>query len=88
MAPQFSSFEFQEFAKDYSFKHTTTSPHCPKANGEVERAVQTVKRLWRKNDDKHLALLVAHKRTGTSGLGGGGDVLARKKLRNARKSGG
>ena len=55
--PQFSSFEFQEFAKDYGFKHTTTSPHYPKANGEVERAVQTVKKMWRKNDDKHLALL-------------------------------
>ena len=55
--PQFSSFEFQEFAKDYGFKHTTTSPHHPKANGKVERAVQTVKTLWRKNDDKHLALL-------------------------------
>ena len=55
--PQSSSFEFQEFAKDYGFKHTTTSPHYPKANGEVERAVETVKKLWRKNDDKHLALL-------------------------------
>lgn len=49
--------EFQDFAKDYGFKHTTTSPHYPQANGEVVRAVQTVKKLWRKNDDKHLALL-------------------------------
>ena len=24
--PQFSSFKFQEFAKDYGFMHTTTSP--------------------------------------------------------------
>ena len=24
--PQFSCFEFQEFAKDYGFKHTTISP--------------------------------------------------------------
>ena len=38
--PECSSGEFQEFAKDYGFKHTTTSPHYPKANGEVERAVQ------------------------------------------------
>ena len=50
-------FEFQGFAKDYGFKHTTTSPHYPKAYGEMERPVQTVKKLWRKNDDKHLALL-------------------------------
>ena len=55
--PQFSSSEFQEFCKGYGFKHTTTSPHYPKANGEVDRAIQTVERLWGKNDDKHLALL-------------------------------
>ena len=53
---QFSSMEFQDFAKDYGFKHTTTSPHYPQANGKVERAVKTVK-LLRKNDGKHLALL-------------------------------
>ena len=55
--PQFSSSEFQEFAKEYSFKHVTNSPHYPKVNGEAERAIQTVKNLWRKNSDKHLALL-------------------------------
>ena len=58
--PQFSSGEFQEFVKDYGFKHTTMSPHYPKMNGEAERAVQNVKQLlWYKNDDcdKYLALL-------------------------------
>ena len=55
--PQFSSSEFQNFTKEYGFKHSTSSPHYPKANGEVERAIQTVKTLWRKNSDKHLALL-------------------------------
>lgn len=34
----------------------STSPYYPKANGEVERAVQTVKKLWEKND-QYLALL-------------------------------
>ena len=55
--PQFSSSEFQEFAKEYGFKPVTNSPHYPKANGEAERAVQTVKNLWRKNNDKYRALL-------------------------------
>ena len=55
--PQLSSSEFQEFAKEYGFKHVTSSPHYPKANGEAERAIQTVKNLWRKNSDKDLALL-------------------------------
>lgn len=29
----------------------------PHSNGEAEQAVQTVKKLWRKAPDKHLALL-------------------------------
>ena len=41
--PQYTSREFQEFKKEYGFKHTTSSPHFPKANGEVERVIQTVK---------------------------------------------
>ena len=55
--PQFSSSEFQEFAKEYGFKPVTNFPHYPKANGEAERAVQTAKNLWRKNNDKYRALL-------------------------------
>ena len=55
--PQFSSSEFQEFAKEYGFKHVTSSPHYPKANREAERAVQTIKNLWRKSSDKYWALL-------------------------------
>ena len=37
---QFSRGKFQEFAKDNGFKHTTMLPHYPKANTDMERAVQ------------------------------------------------
>lgn len=55
--PQYSAEEFKEFCKSYGIVHKTSSPHTPHSNGEAERAVQTVKRLWSKAPDKHLALL-------------------------------
>ena len=36
------------FPEDYAFTHITTSPSYTKANGVVERAVQTVKQLLKK----------------------------------------
>ena len=55
--PQFSSREFSLFCEDYQIEHPTSSPHYPQSNGEAERGVQIVNRLWEKNPDKHLALL-------------------------------
>jgi len=55
--PQFSSDVFVLFATEYGFVHVTTSPKYPRANGEVERAVRTVKALLRKNEDPYPALL-------------------------------
>lgn len=46
--PQYSSREFRLFAEQYGFKHTTSSPLYPKANGKAEKGVQIVERLLKK----------------------------------------
>lgn len=47
----------ENFCNELDIKHVTSSPHFQSSNGAAERAVQTVKRLWRKSVDKQLALL-------------------------------
>ena len=54
--PQYSSWEFADFAADYGFTHITSSPGHPSRNGEAERAVRTVKELV-KQPDPYIALL-------------------------------
>ena len=46
--PQFASKEFKDFAQEWDFKHTTTSPYYPQSNGLAENAVKIVKNLIRK----------------------------------------
>ena len=60
--PQFNSTEFAQFAKEWGFQHNTTSPKFPQANGEVKRAVKTVKSTLKKEKDPAKALL-AYKST-------------------------
>ena len=55
--PQFVSMEFDEFSKEYSFTHVTSSPKMPQANGEPERAVQTIKNALKKEKDPAKALM-------------------------------
>ena len=43
--PQFSCNEFTTFPRTWQFEHCTISPGNSKANGKVESAVKTVKRL-------------------------------------------
>ena len=56
---QYTSKEFETFARSYNFEHVLVSPKYPCANGEAEAeaAVKTVKSQWRKNNDKNKALL-------------------------------
>ena len=54
--PQYDSAEFAKFAKDWEFKHVTSSPLYAQSNGEAERAVQTAKNLLQKESDPAKAL--------------------------------
>ena len=54
--PQFDSTELSYFAKEWEFKHSTSSPRFSHANGEVERGFRTVKNLLTKEKDTAKAL--------------------------------
>ena len=58
--PQYSSDEFKRFTGDWGISHVTSSPGHPSANGEAERAVRTMKELWRPSSDPYSAILAYH----------------------------
>ena len=43
-----STHQFKEFAREWGFRHTTSSSEYPQSNGAAERAVQTAKRILKK----------------------------------------
>ena len=60
--PQFVAAEFQKLAKEWDIEHRVTSPYNSEANGKVEAAVNSAKKLPRKTakggNDFYLGLLV------------------------------
>ena len=46
--PQYSSEEFQKFAREWGFNHVTSSPYHPQSNGLAERAVRSANDLLEK----------------------------------------
>ena len=42
--PQFASHQFAEFAKEWNFDHTTSSPRNPRSNGQAGSSCQGCKR--------------------------------------------
>ena len=65
------SHEFTEFARKWGFNHLPCSPQHSNANGKVESAVTTVKRLLRTSkeskQDPYLAILY-HRNTPSQGI--------------------
>ena len=77
---QYMSCEFREFASSYGFRHTTSSPLNPQSNGEAERAVQTIKKLWMGGGDPYLALL-SYRATPIAGGLSPAELLMGRKLK-------
>ena len=57
--PQYSSNEFNIFANNHNFGHVTSSPLFPLSNGQVESAMQAVKKLLKRSDDPCMTLLTS-----------------------------
>lgn len=55
--PQFLTEEFSKFANCFGFQHVTSSPRYTQCNGQVERMVQTVKKIIQTSDDPYLAIM-------------------------------
>lgn len=53
----FNSREYKQFAADWGFTYTFTSPRNSQANGHAEKGVSIAQTLLRKNSDLHAALL-------------------------------
>ncbi|XP_044168232.1 uncharacterized protein K02A2.6-like [Acropora millepora] len=80
-SPQYDSAEFSHFAKQWGFKHVTSSPRFPQSNGEVERGVRTVKTLLQKAEDPAKGLL-AYRSTPLACKFSPAQLLMWRKLRN------
>ena len=80
--PQYDSAEFSHFAKQWGFKHVTSSPRFPQSNGEVERGIRTVKNLLQKAEDPRKGLL-AYRATPLACKFSPAQLLMGRKLRNS-----
>ncbi|KAK7088509.1 hypothetical protein V1264_022420 [Littorina saxatilis] len=67
--PQFQCKEFREFAQEFDFKHQTSSPAFPQANGEAESGVKIAKKILQQESLDVAPLnyrATAHSSTGVS----------------------
>ena len=48
--PLFNGEEFRQFAREFDFVHTTSSPHFHQSNGFIEAMMKKVKKAYKKTD--------------------------------------
>ena len=83
--PQFSSDELKTFSKEWGFKHVTSSPYYPQANGLAEKSVQVIKRLLEKaqsdGKDPYISLLEL-RNTAVDNLASPAQLLMNRRLKS------
>ena len=79
--PPFDCAEFTHFAKQWDIQLVPSSPRYPQSNGEVERAVQTVKNILKKEKETEKALLAYRTTPLRSGFSPA-ELLMGRKLRS------
>uniref|UniRef100_A0A3Q3K1Q2 Integrase catalytic domain-containing protein n=1 Tax=Monopterus albus TaxID=43700 RepID=A0A3Q3K1Q2_MONAL len=81
----YSSHKFRQFAEQWDFQHTTSSPHYPQSNGLAEKTVQAAKRILTKaredRKDPYLSLL-EYRNTPVDGLKSPAQILMSRRLRS------
>ena len=45
--PQFMAHQFQLFAKQWGFRHCTSTPYYPQSNGKAEATIKSMKKIIR-----------------------------------------
>jgi hypothetical protein len=71
---QLTSYEFDQFCKEFAIKHTFSPPYHPQSNGQIERFVDTFKRAMKKcrmeGPDWAEKVLLAYRTTPQQALNG------------------
>ena len=77
--PPFNGEEFKHFAREFDFKHQTSSPHFHQSNGFIKAMVKKVKATYKKMDgspnSQARALLQLHDTPITADLPSPAEIL-------------
>ena len=81
--PQYSAQEYRRFSDEWGFKHITTSPYHPQANGLAEKSVQIMKQLLKKakldGKDPYISLL-EYRNTSVNNIGSPAQLCMSRRL--------